>query len=85
MTKKLITPYMSTDQKCLDDVLLCLASTIEDGLISAGAKSGEYTRLDLFALAAPFALSMFNNPECDVSYTTGYPHEHHVFCDEDGK
>lgn len=85
MTKKLITPYTITNQECLDDVFLCIASTIEDGLISAGAKSGEYTRLDLFALAAPFALSMFNNPECDVAYTTGYPHGHPVFRDEDGK
>ena len=44
----------------LSDEYLAMAYTIENSLISAGAIPGkDYTHLDLYKLAQPFALEVF--------------------------
>ncbi len=52
----------------LDDLLLVIATNIEDALISAGAVPGkDYTMLDLFKLANPYALSRWSDEDSRVS------------------
>lgn len=44
----------------LDSEYLALAYSIEDSLIAAGAEPGkDYTYVDLYTLAQPFALELF--------------------------
>lgn len=48
----------------LSDEYLAMAYTIEDSLLSAGAIPGDdYTILDLYKLAQPFALEIFKIKE----------------------
>lgn len=52
----------------LDDLLLAIATNIEDALLSAGAKPGtDYTYLDLFKLANPYALERWSAEDSKVS------------------
>lgn len=69
---KLIRKYSLTNQETLDDFILSIASTIEDSLLQAGAKpTVDYSFIDLYKLALPFALDKFNKDE--LLYTTSYP------------
>lgn len=53
----------------LSDEYLAMAYTIEESLISAGAEPGkDYTILDLYKLAQPFALELFKTKE-NMKYT----------------
>ncbi len=52
----------------LDDLLLVIATNIEDALLPAGAVAGrDYTMLDLFKLANPYALERWSAPDSKVS------------------
>ena len=52
----------------LDDLLLVIATNIEDALISAGAvPGGDYTMLDLFQLANPYVLERWSAKDSKVS------------------
>lgn len=56
----------------LVDHLQIIAANIESSLIQAGAAPGEdYTILDLYKLAQPFALHRFQKGE--LEYTTAWP------------
>lgn len=58
----------------LADEFLALAHNIEQALLKSGAVPGvDYTRLDLFQLAQPFALEKF---QCSPDMTYDYPSEH---------
>lgn len=60
MTNKLIRDYEVTDHSSLEDLLLVMAKNVEDSMLQAGAKPGDdYTILDLYKLAQPFALDVF--------------------------
>lgn len=48
---ELLEPY------ALQDLLRAYAYDIEDSLLDTGAKKGDYTLLDLYSLAQPFALA----------------------------
>jgi len=57
---ELLNPVASTDASHLQDLLLVLAKNIEKSLIAGGAVGGQdYTILDLYKLAQPFALTAF--------------------------
>lgn len=73
---KLIPAFETTDPSTLDDLMLCIARTIEDSLFQAGAIPGkDYTRLDLYKLAQPFALHIFKirKGEDSIAFTVGWP------------
>ena len=61
MTEELIQRFSHNDNSALEDLLVTLAGNVEDALLMSGATPGtDYTRLDCFKLAMPFALSMFD-------------------------
>jgi len=69
----LITKFESTNPKTFDDLLLVLAKNVEDSLLSAGAIPGkDYTILDCYKMAQPFALEIFKSNN-DISYTISWP------------
>lgn len=60
MKNRLIQRLETSASVHLSDEYLAMAFTIEDSLLSAGAVPGEdYTILDLYKLAQPFALELF--------------------------
>ena len=64
VVSELIGPIGKTDATCLDDLLLVMAKNIELSMLAAGATPGvDYTHLDLFNLAAPFVLSVFEKTD----------------------
>ena len=74
MTSPLLPRPTTTDTSTLDDLFLCMAATIEDSLISAGATPGrDYSILDLYRLAQPFALHTYTLPEADITFTASWP------------
>ena len=61
----------SKRQKSLAEVMVMLASEMEEAMIAAGAKAEiDYTHQSLFSLAAPFALTVFNDKDQSISYGT---------------
>jgi hypothetical protein len=61
---ELIGPIGETDATCLEDLLLVIAKNIELSMLAAGATPVvDYSYLDLFELAAPFALSVFEKSD----------------------
>ena len=72
--KALLSRPTSTHPESLDDLFLCMAATIEDSLIENGAVPGkDYSILDLYRLAQPFALHVFKQPSCGVTFTDSWP------------
>lgn len=60
---------ITNDDRPLEDLLMVLAETIENSMLQAGAKPDvDYTYRDLFELANPYALAMFNDPKGKVSF-----------------
>ena len=58
--EKLIPSFDSTDTSTLEDLVMQMAKTFEDSLFQAGANPGvDYTYMDLYKLAQPFALDLF--------------------------
>lgn len=69
MTKPLIQRLEQCATGELSDEYLAMAYTIEQSLISGGAVPGkDYTILDLYKLAQPFALELFRSKE-NMGYT----------------
>jgi hypothetical protein len=58
MTCRLIPPLEEVDPKSIEEVLMMCAREVEDAFVSSGATDGDYTRMDLMRLAAPFALEI---------------------------
>ncbi|MFI3157892.1 MAG: hypothetical protein QX199_17230 [Methylococcaceae bacterium] len=72
--KPLLPRPTGSQTDTLDDLLLCIAATIEDFLLEAGAEPGkDYSRLDLYKLAQPFALHTYTLDEADISFTISWP------------
>jgi len=64
MSKQLIQTLETIAPGHLSDEYLAMAYTIEQSLISSGAVSGkDYTILDLYKLAQPFALELFKTKD----------------------
>ncbi|CAL1241825.1 hypothetical protein [Candidatus Methylocalor cossyra] len=60
MSEKLLRDIETTKPEHLDDLFLVMAKNVEDGLIKGGARPGiDYSILDLYQLAQPFALEIF--------------------------
>jgi len=70
MSKRLIQKLEYCAKGELSDEYLAMAYTIEESLVSAGAIPGkDYTILDLYKLAQPFALELFKtNEKMQYSY-----------------
>jgi len=69
MTKPLIPKYDVVDHHHLTDLLMILAQNVEKSLIQSGAEPGkDYNILDLYKLAQPFALDLFQKDK-DAIYT----------------
>ncbi|HDS0959712.1 TPA: hypothetical protein QDZ28_003438 [Pseudomonas putida] len=69
MSKPLIQKLNEVVRGELSDEYLAMAYTIELSLISAGAEPGtDYTILDLYKLAQPFALELFKDNERNLRY-----------------
>jgi hypothetical protein len=67
----LISKVHSTDESTLEDFLLIKARHIELSLLGTGAKPGtDYTIVDLYALAVPFAVEACQKGQ--VTYETQY-------------
>jgi hypothetical protein len=74
MNKPLLPRPTLTDPTTLDDLFLCIAATIEDSLMGAGAIPGkDYSRLDLYRLAQPFVLHTYSLPETNICFTNSWP------------
>lgn len=66
----LIKDYDHVDLTAFEDVFLCLAKSVENSLILAGATPGkDYTILDCYKLAQPFMLAQFRKP--GLHYSAG--------------
>ena len=64
MKKELMTRYNNTGMDEFSDLFMIMAKNVEDSLIQGGATPGEdYSILDLYRLAQPFALSVFKSSE----------------------
>lgn len=70
MAKPLIQKLDAVARGSLSDEYLAMAYTVELSLISAGAVPGkDYTLLDLYKLAQPFALELFKqNDKIEYDY-----------------
>lgn len=69
MTKPLIQKLDQVAPGHLADEYLAMAYTLELSLISAGAVPGkDYTILDLYKLAQPFALELFRDDSKRMEY-----------------
>jgi len=68
----LIRDLCLTDHTTLEDLLLVMAKNVECSLMEAGAKPGkDYTLLDLYKLAQPFALETYKGGK--INFTTAWP------------
>lgn len=73
MKKQLIQKLDEITPGHLGDEYMAIAYTIEQSLVSAGAVPGEdYTLLDLYRLAQPFALELFRDESKHMQYD--FPH-----------
>ena len=60
MSNPLVKRYDEVDQTNLTDMLMIAARNVEDALIQSGAIPGkDYNILDVYKLAQPFALELF--------------------------
>jgi hypothetical protein len=67
---KLLRDLDNLAPESLDDLLLVMAKNVEDGLIKGGARPGiDYSILDLYGLAQPFALEIFKKNIATMTYT----------------
>ena len=63
--------FGGVDVTALEDLMLMMAKTVENGLMSAGAEPGvDYTRKDLFELGNPFALEIFKAKKGNFHFPT---------------
>ena len=63
--------FGGVDMTALEDIMLVMAKTVENGLLSAGAEPGvDYTRKDLFELGNPFALELFKAKKENFHFPT---------------
>ncbi len=60
MNTRLLRDIETVAPENLDDLLLVMAKNVEEGLVKGGARPGiDYSILDLYELARPFALEIF--------------------------
>jgi hypothetical protein len=70
MKNKLLHDIDTVAPENLDDLFLIMAKNVEEGLIKGGARPGiDYSILDLYELAQPFALEIFKRNIATMSYT----------------
>jgi hypothetical protein len=72
--RPLIRRYARYNPRTLEDLLALLAANVEDAFLMAGATPGvDYSHRDCFTLAAPFALSMFQDKTADITLAIEWP------------
>lgn len=65
----LMRNYETVDQNHLADLVMIIAQNIEASLMQSGAEPGkDYTILDLFQMANPYAFEIFKSRD-DIAYT----------------
>ena len=70
--KKLMPDFSEVDQNTLENMLLVLAKTVKDSLLQAGATPAkDYTILDCYKLAQPFALEVFKREDRNITFSGG--------------
>jgi hypothetical protein len=70
MSDKLLNDIDTVAPENLDDLFLIMAKNVEEGLIRGGARPGiDYSILDLYQLAQPFALAIFQKNIETMTYT----------------
>ncbi len=70
MSERLLRDVATVAPENLDDLLLVIAKNVEEGLIKGGARPGiDYSILELYQLAQPFALEIFKNNIATMNYT----------------
>jgi hypothetical protein len=63
---EMVPPGFFDGKRDLSKTFTVIAKNIEDSLVKAGAEAGvDYTYLDLYKLAAPFILVMFQDKDAD--------------------
>jgi hypothetical protein len=71
-TTPLIRKLTSIDDRAFPDVYAAIAKEVEEALITAGAIPGkDYTILDVFRLAQPFALDVCQKKQ--LEFTLQWP------------
>lgn len=74
MSGKLLRDLESYKPEELSDLLLVMAKNIEESLVKGGAKPDtDYSVIDLYQLAQPFALAVFKNNINTISYAIRWP------------
>lgn len=82
--KSLINAPTATDCSTLEDLWMALAKNVEQSLELGGAVPGkDYTILDCYKLAQPFALAMFKTVGADgekrrITFDAGWPKPENV-------
>ncbi len=70
MNKPLIRDFNHVDPTALEDLILVMAKNMEHALMQGGAVPGkDYTILDCYKLAQPFALSVFKSSD-KITFST---------------
>jgi hypothetical protein len=70
MSEKLLHDIETVAPENLDNLLLIMAKNVEEALIKGGARPGiDYSILDLYELAQPFALEIFRKNIATMTYT----------------
>lgn len=71
----LIWPPTGTDPTRLSDLIKCLAINIEEAILdgSNAVPGKDYTVLDLYKLAAPFALQVFKADGGKTTFDVSWP------------
>lgn len=62
---------------CLEDLIYVFALNIEDAMLAGGAKPGvNYSFLDIYKMAIPFANEFFKRNYETMNFAIGYPDSH---------
>lgn len=70
--KSLIQDYDNVSMESLEDVLMVVAKTVENSIKQAGGIPGkDYTILDCYKLAQPFALEIFKISGEKITFSAG--------------
>ncbi len=70
MSEKLLRDVETVVPENLDDLLLIMAKNVEKGILKGGARLDiDYSILDLYRLAQPFALEIFKKNFATMNYT----------------
>lgn len=77
MTHRLLKTYEVVDTRDLSDLIYVAAMNVEDAMVTGGLVPGrDYKPLDLYTLAIPIALKLYDDAGNKASFGVGYPSGH---------